>query len=218
MNDTLEQLSGAIKDGRLEEVERLLAADPERVNCRLGGNVSPLLWSIYYRQEAVTDFLLTRPELELTIFDAAAAGQEEALRGLLQVEPDLANAFAPDGFQPLGLAAFFGHFRAAALLLESGANPLTPARNTQWVTPLHSAAAGQHLQLARLLLAHGADPHARQGGGFTPLHSAAQNGQWPLVELLLDQGADPQAAADDGRTPLDLALSAGHEELRELLE
>ena len=80
------------------------------------------------------------------------------------------------------------------------------ARNaTIDVTPLHSAAAGGHSAIVKLLLEHGADPNASQDGGFTPLHSAAGNGDGESVEALLEAGADPSLANDDGKTPAHLA-------------
>lgn len=73
------------------------------------------------------------------------------------------------------------------------------------VTPLHSAAAGRRPAMVSLLLAAGADPHARQAGGWTPLHSAAQNGDRESARLLLAAGADPHTPNDAGRTPAELA-------------
>jgi ankyrin repeat protein len=86
------------------------------------------------------------------------------------------------------------------MLLEHGADVGAVARNPLTVQPLHSAAAGGHTVVARLLLEHGADPNARQEGGFVPLHAAAQAGNDELYELLLASGADQDAATDDGRT------------------
>ncbi len=216
MDEQNEAMIAAVRRGDRDEVERLLAAEPELVNAR-GGGASALLWSIYTGRAELTADLLTRPELALDLFEAAAAGQLEAVRRLLEADPGLANAFAPDGFQPLGLASFFGHTEVAALLLAHGADPHTPSRNGQRVAPLHSAAAGGHLAIARLLLEHGADPNSRQAGGFTPLHSAAQNGQRALAALLLAHGAERAARSEAGERPLDLAAAAGHDDLRDLL-
>ncbi len=58
-------------------------------------------------------------------------------------------------------------------------------------TALHRAAAGDHLQVMRLLLDAGADPNACDVDGWTPLHNA-----WSVegAQLLLNAGADPARA------------------------
>jgi len=84
------------------------------------------------------------------------------------------------------------------------------ADNEMRVLPLHSAAAGRHLEVCRLLLAAGADVNARQAGGFTPLHAAAQNGDPELIELFLSARADPAVTTDAGETPAATAEAAGH--------
>src|SRR5439155_4037813 len=52
-----------------------------------------------------------------------------------------ANAWAEDGFQPLGLASFFGHVDTARVLVEGGADVNSASRNDFKVMPLHSACA-----------------------------------------------------------------------------
>ena len=133
---------------------------------------------------------------ELDVFEASALGQAARLRELLDGDPSLANAWADDGFQPLGLACFFGHVEAARLLLDRGADPNTLARNEHiQAGPLHSASASENkdaqtrYELCELLLDCGADPNLEQGGGFTPLDAARQNGDERLERLLLDRGA-----------------------------
>ena len=85
------------------------------------------------------------------------------------------------------------------------------------VRPLHSAAAGGHTAVCRLLIERGADVNAVQRGSFTPLMAAAQNGDGELIEMLLAAGADPAARTDDGRSAADLARDAGHRTLAERL-
>jgi len=213
--DESEQLFDAIKKGNADEVSRLIDANPALARARQSG-VSPLLTAVYYRQAAVARILLDRG-MQLDVFEASALGTTERLREILAEEPARVNAFAPDGFTPLGLASFFAHPAAARLLLASGADPSQAARNATRVAPLHSAVAGRNLETARDLLAHGADVHARQEGGFTPLHGAAVDGSEETIRLLLSHGADRAARDDAGKTPADLAREAGKEHAAELL-
>jgi uncharacterized protein len=112
---------------------------------------------------------------------------------LLDQDPSLANAWADDGFQPLGLASFFGHVDAARVLVERGAEVNSASRNEMKVMPLHSAAATpdpeSRFELVKLLLQHGADPNARQQDEFTPLMAADQHRDERLAELLIRHSA-----------------------------
>ncbi len=156
---------------------------------------------------------------ELDVFESAAVGQTDRLRELLEGDPDLAAAWAEDGFTPLHLAAFFRHPDAARLLVERGAPVDVVARNQDIaVTPLQSAVTAGEEETAALLLARGADPNFEHGGGFTPLHAAAHHGSERLVELLLAHGGDRMRADDEGRTPAAYARQAGHEALAARLE
>lgn len=144
----------------------------------------------------------------LDVFDAAALGHLDRLRALLDEDASAVAAFADDGFSALHLAAWFGHPRAAELLLGRGADPEAIATNGTRLRPLHSAAAGGHAVIAHLLLDRGADIEAAQQAGIRPLHSAAHRDDLAMVGLLLERGADPAATTDDGRTARDLASDA----------
>jgi uncharacterized protein len=180
--------------------------------------LSELLEALY-RGEGGRVAELLASDRELDVFEAAAVGQTDRLRELLDGDPDLAAAWAEDGFTPLHLAAFFRHPDAARLLVEGGAPIDVVARNEGIaVTPLQSAVTAGEEETAALLLARGADPNFRHGGGFTPLHAAAHHGNERLVELLLAHGADRGLADDEGRTPAAHARQAGHEALAARLE
>ena len=105
----------------------------------------------------------------LTVWEAAALGDTQRLAALLDGDGSLANAFAPDGHTPAGLAAFFAGPDTTRLLLERGASVAVPARNAMKVQPLHAAVAARNAGAVALLLGAGADPNARQQVGYTPL-------------------------------------------------
>jgi ankyrin repeat protein len=154
--------------------------------------MSELLQAVYQGdQPRVEELLAADPELD--VFEAAAVGRTDRLRELLDQDPSLANAWAEDGFQPLGLASFFGHVEAARLLVERGAEVNSASRNDMKVMPLHSAAAADdpeaRYELAKLLLEAGAEPNARQQDDFTPLIAADQSGDERLAQLLEEHGA-----------------------------
>jgi ankyrin repeat protein len=154
--------------------------------------MSELLQALYRGQdERVQELLAANAQLD--VFEAAALGRTDRLRELLDKDPSLANAWADDGFQPLGLASFFGHTDAAQLLVEQGAAVNSASRNDMMVMPLHSAAAAAdpevRYEIAKLLLEAGADPNARQQDEYTPLMAADQHGDTRLRELLVEHGA-----------------------------
>jgi ankyrin repeat protein len=144
-------------------------------------------------QERVGDLLAADPELN--VFEAAAFGRTERLRALLDEEPARANAFGDDGFHPLGLACFFGHFDAARLLLERGADANALSRNEDIQTAaIHAATASQtdeatRYGLVKLALEFGAEPNLPQGSGFRAIDAARQNGDKRVEQLLVEHGA-----------------------------
>lgn len=208
----------AIKQGDRAAVERALAADPAMAAARDESGLSAVLTALYFHEPAIADLLLShRPSLD--VFEAAAAGDAERVRELVDADPSLVNAFAPDGFQPLGLAAFFKRPDVVRLLLERGADATTASRNGLAVTPLHSAIADEaSIEITRTLLAAGAPVNARSAQDGTALHTAAFVGHRAIVELLLEKGADPAARTTAGKTPADVARERGHAEIAQLLE
>ena len=213
--DETGRLFEAIQKGNAREVSKLLEEDRALVDAKKSG-VSALLTAVYHRHPEIARIFVEHGAM-LDVFEASALGDVERLRELLAEDSSRANAFAPDGFTPLGLAAFFGHSEAVRLLLENGADPNLASANAQRVAPLHSAVAGGKVEIVRMLLARGADVHARQDLGFTALHGAAVGGGEEMIRLLLDQGADPAARNVAGKTPADLARERADKRASEIL-
>lgn len=215
--DPTAELLKAIKAGQLAEVERRLDASPGLLAARAPDGSSAILLALYHRRPEIAEAFVRRGA-SLDIFEASALGRADRIRELLHQDPGLADAWSPDGFFPLGLAAFFGRAEAVHVLLLSGANVHATARNATRVQALHAAAAAHDVSIVRELLEAGADPNSRQQAGFVPLHEAAGEGQDEMARLLVAHGARVDLASDDGKTAIELARSNGHGNLARWLE
>lgn len=112
------------------------------------------------------------------------------------------------GAPPAPLADAIEHRDAAAtraLLRGAAVNAAQP----DGMTALHWAARHDDLDTARILLAAGANPAAKNRYGVTPLSIACTNGNAALIRLLLESGAEPNTPLRGGETPLMTAARTG---------
>ena len=90
-------------------------------------------------------------------------------------------------------------------------------------TPLHSASSLGRLEIARVLLDHGAKPGLGNDQAQTPLHLVSLGSYWSqddglgVAKLLLERGADMHARDKDNATPLHLACSRGRLDIARVL-
>jgi hypothetical protein len=135
---------------------------------------------------------------------AARFGREDLAGPLIAAGADV-EAQNELGDRPLHLSASYGHPAVAKLLLAR--NAAVGARDRGGQTPLHAAALGMsdqsnidaRIEVARLLLAGGADVNAREpGSGFTPLRYATtyESRNAAMAALLMTHGADPRGAEE----------------------
>jgi ankyrin repeat protein len=198
----------AITSGDVDTVRELVTNDPSLASARDGSGLPVVLLALFHQQREAADVLLAA-EPELGVLEAAATGRAERLAELLDADPESIHERTPEGFTPLGLAAFLGGSEPVRVLLEHGADADDDADNQFGVRPVNAAAAAHDRETMRLLLEAGADPNARQQGGFTPLHEAAHTDDVEMAVLLLEHGADPAIAAEDGRDSAQMAADDG---------
>jgi ankyrin repeat protein len=207
----------AIQTGDKEQVEHMLRKSPNLILVKSKKNLSPLMTALYHHEVEIARLLLDRM-VALTVFEAAATGRLVHLISNLGHKPELVNAYSEDGFQPLGLAAYFGQTETVKYLLKAGADVNSSSKNSFGVTPLQSAVAGNHLEITRILLEAGASPNVRERSGDTPLHAAVQNGNVEIVRCLIFGGANVESINEKSEKPIDLALKSGQHEIVSLLK
>ena len=229
-------LMWAAAENNADAVARLLAAGAD-VEARSSTGLTPLLFAVREGQ-----------------IDAARA----LLAGGADVNAGVNNTTAGTGSytpaatghtSPLALAIINAHYELAADLLDAGADPNAyDARGSllhalSWIRrpgsgrPPAQTGNLDSLDLARRLLAEGADPNGRIAWreiafevdlgivkpppnisvgrnfisfvGATPFYLAAKHADLDLMKLLVDYGADPLAATGQGVTPLMAAAGLG---------
>lgn len=215
-NYTPGRIENYITSGDLEALNAVLKQNPSLAKKPTSHNVSPLMLSCYYKKPEVTEFLLKYVD-EVNLFEAVAAGKCDVVEKLIRKYPEAINYYAEDGFTPLGLASYFGQYEIARHLVIQDADVNMPSSNGFNVFPIHSAAAGDHTDIAELLIECGADVNVKQSAGVTPLHSAAQNGNIDMLILLLESGADTTIIMEGGKRACDLAREQGFTQIAEAL-
>ena len=107
----------------------------------------------------IARLLVTRgATYDLTV--AAALGDVERVRHMLDAEPARIVETRPCGRRPLSAAVHFGREDIVRLLLERGADPTWEEPTAPKGLSLHGAARAGNRALVELLLAHGADPNS----------------------------------------------------------
>lgn len=172
------KLTGAVRARDIAQVRSLLVA---------GGDV----------QEKV------RGDYPLNV--AALFGPAEVVALLLEAGADIDRP-GRDGLHPLHNAVAVGHKDIVALLIQKGANVNSKDRLGR--TPLYSFAAsrGSDIQIARMLLAAGADARSEEDEyHVTALDNAVETRNLELAELLIAAHADVNHRNVDGWSALHFA-------------
>ncbi|KAI0000135.1 hypothetical protein BJV74DRAFT_821797 [Russula compacta] len=117
---------------------------------------------------------------------------------------------------PLYYAALCGFSELANYLVTTCAEPVNVKYGSQG-SPLHAASYRGHLDVARVLIDHGADVNTTNEDKRSPLHVAFYGGQLKVMELLLQKGADVDVRDSFGNTLLHRASFDGRLEVVSLL-
>lgn len=176
-----------------------------------------LIWmALSIRLAAAAEEKAPAPGLADETWQAVRAGDLPALQELVEKDPVVLAFQDSQGRSLLHGAAACGHKEMARWLIERG-SPVN-AVTVEMTTPLMQASLAGQLEVARLLIAKGADIEARNRYGRTALILVGrERGDVEMAKLLLDAGAGINAADRSGDTALDLAAWRGFDALVDLL-
>lgn len=191
-----ELLLDAVRSGELKQVIEFLDAgvDVNYSPAPLNSNQlsSPLTVAIAENQNEIIQALLARkPNVNqfgqgngTPLMHAAIRGDFDLVAHLLELgaDPNAQNPGVYSGSMAIHWAVLGGSERVVDLLLKNGANP--SAKNDNNEVPLVMAMETNKLELARLLLKKGADPHQQDVWSSSLLTSETP---FRLSKRLLDQ-------------------------------
>ncbi|XP_078386299.1 GA-binding protein subunit beta-1 isoform X10 [Cetorhinus maximus] len=153
-------------------------------------------------------------DLGKKLLEAARAGQDDEVRVLMSNGAPFTTDWL--GTSPLHLAAQYGHYSTAEVLLRAGVS--RDARTKVDRTPLHMAASEGHTNIVEVLVKNGADINAKDMLKMTALHWAVEHSHQDVVELLIKYGADVHTPSKFCKTAFDIAVDNEDEELILLLQ
>lgn len=217
----------AVRSGERETVELLLdhGADPNLRGSDDGLSPTELAFQEEsWRRSSLVRLLLegggaldpgrTYGERMNALDLAVEVGNAELVRVVVDAGADVNETLYPAA--PLTMAALNGYTEIVETLVSARAD--VNVSDPMGGTPLRWAVERGHLAVARILLAHGAEPrYVESSLGRSLLHLAVLAGRPEVVDQLLERGASPNATDNHGRTPLDYASRYGHETVAEQL-
>ncbi|MBI4027589.1 MAG: ankyrin repeat domain-containing protein [Verrucomicrobia bacterium] len=220
----LRAIRGAIRNGDVATVKKLVENNPELVNAYDGSPAqTPLHTAASHGHLQIVELLLAKgaqvnakDEYGATSLHNAARSRHKDIVELLLSKGAEVNKGDFFNHTPLYRAAENGNQNVVKLLLQKGAN--VHVRDSEdGTTALPLAIRGNHERIVHMLLARGADVNVADHDGLTPLHWAAQRGNTRIATLLITKGAAVNAKTEAGVNPLHLAALAESTNMVEFL-
>ena len=146
---------------------------------------------------------------DLDIFSAAAVGDIETLKRLLDANPKSLNASRFENIPVLHMAVRLDRQAVVKLLIDAGIDielrNYSERAESENDTALHEAVEFQRTEIVNILLEAGANANAKNAYDSTPLHYACgdRNPNFEMIQLLLKHGASSRLENNEGKTALD---------------
>jgi ankyrin repeat protein len=233
-----EPIAAAIRERDVAKVRTMLEGSPELLHAGDRRSNQPIHWAVMTRQLDLIDELLARGAninarrsdgarpIQLSNGDYNFRGSRDVPESVTTTHEEvLAHLLARGAVCDICTAASIGDLARVRELIDQD---LALANSvSEYVTyyigsgsPLKNAAARGHIEIVKLLLAHGADPNLREEG-IAPrghaLYSAVYNGHHEIAKLLLAHGAYPNPPVESSGDALSIAIRNKDQRMIDLL-
>ncbi|KAI5783775.1 ankyrin repeat-containing domain protein, partial [Pyronema domesticum] len=200
----------AVHSGSTGTIRLLLqkGADTEREDPNL--KQTALCWAVTLNQKEAVELLIEEgaklePKGRKPLLLAILKRNKALVELLLDVGASV-EARNSHRYTPLMPAVSLGDLDIVRLLVDKGPHAID-SKDKSGRTALSRVCEEGYLEMAQVLLEHGADIESRDMDDRTALLYATKMGPKAIVQLLLDEGADLEAKDNTGRTPLSWALA-----------
>ena len=197
---------------------------------------TPLHWAVTLKRPQLFDYLVSllspeeiSPIINCTddggwtpLLSAASSGQANLCQRLLQLGAS-AEVRGKNGASTLHYCCSKGHLGVMKVLMDGASLPLDHcSADLQGVTPLHRAAAMNHVPIVEYILSLppsvGLDIDAVDANGETALFYACQDAADAVAQLLVEEGARIEIKNAKGQSALDVVAAPLKERLLRIVE
>ena len=218
-------LHSAVRQGRLEEVRKILDEPDVDVNCLNSNHETPMHLACALDHSSIVELLIAfganvfiKDSNNKDCFNKISHEVCNLVNKLLYIQgfwlkgPTLAEKNTP-----LHDNVRLGQLETVQGILDQKSVGVND-KNSAHETSLHHACAVGHNGIVHMLLINGASMYARDSYNNAPIHRAASMGHISIVDMLITEfGYDPAIRGYQGRSLLHFACGSGNAKLVEVV-
>jgi uncharacterized protein len=209
------KLIDALKSGDAPSIDYLLKKNPNLSNMITDKKISLLTHAAYLQNPQVLE-VVKKYNPKPTFWECIVIGNFFYLKYHLIKDESVIHKMSDDGFPPLTLACYFGHFGIVKKLAQLGCNLNLKASNNTKVGPIHAAIANENIEIMNYLIKKGADVNSKQANNITPIQAAVTKENLKICNILCKNGADIFELNIEGNSALSLAIKTKNKKILQL--